>query len=84
MGFRPFRTTPVSVAMPDGRAMAALCAISASGMPISRPSADRPCISRNPCISGAAKMCSACPLCQANRDQFCYRCTAKLLLCNQD
>ena len=186
MGFRPFRTTPVSVAMPDGRAMAALCAISASGMPISRPSADRPlrgsCISRNfrkryangqwlgvagagrriaqarivatahsspshkgpeidvrrgraschpamalreiigasehaadpvqaglgshtpqhcsgtssvsfgfsqkeshaPCISGAAKMCSACPLCQANRDQSCYRCTAKLLLCNQD
>ena len=51
MGFRPFRTTPVSVAMPGGRAMAALCAISASGMPISRPSADRPlqgsCISRN-------------------------------------
>ena len=40
--------------------------------------------SHAPCISGAAKMCSACPLCQANRDQFCYRCTAKLLLCNQD
>ena len=37
--FRPFRTTPVSVAMPGGRTMAALCAISASVMPIARPNA---------------------------------------------
>jgi hypothetical protein len=49
--FRPFRTTPVSVSMPRGRAMAGVSAISASVMPISRPSAGRPlpgsCNSRN-------------------------------------
>ena len=42
MGFRPFRTTLNSVAMPGGRTMAGLCAISASDMPTSRLGAGRP------------------------------------------
>jgi hypothetical protein len=51
MGFRPFRTTPVSVEMPGGRTMAGVSAVSASVMPIARPRAGRPlpgsCNSRN-------------------------------------
>ena len=49
--FRPFRTALNSVAVSDGRPMAGVSAISASVMPIGRPSAGRPlpgsCNSRN-------------------------------------
>jgi hypothetical protein len=51
MGFRPFRTTPVSVAMPGGRTTAGVSVVSACVMPIARPSVGRPlpgfCNSRN-------------------------------------
>jgi hypothetical protein len=51
MGFRPFRPALDSVAVSDGQAMAGVSAVSASVMPIPRPSAGRPlpgsCNSRN-------------------------------------
>jgi hypothetical protein len=51
MGFRPFCPALAPVAVSGGRAMAGVSAVSASVMPISRPSAGRPlpgsCSSRN-------------------------------------
>jgi hypothetical protein len=41
MGFRPFRPALESLAVTGGRAMAGVSAVSASVMPISRPSAGR-------------------------------------------